>query len=90
MIKRVKLLALVVVAVLVGASRTGAQQDEVPAYRTTFYSDATHQTAVGYLYPECRSYPYVYVQYHLVGTYTSYTEDEYVFSCGGSGPEPIS
>ena len=90
MIKRVKLLALAVVVVLMGASRIGAQQDEVPAYHTTFYSDATHQTEVGYLIPQCRTYPYVYVQYYLVGTYTQYSEDEYVFSCGPGGAEPIS
>lgn len=90
MIKRVKLLSLAIALVLVCASQAGAQQDVVPAYRTTFYSDATHQTVVGYLHPDCRVFPFIYVQYYLEGTITYYTEDQFVGSCGPNGWEPIS
>ena len=90
MIKQLKTLSLsmAVAAMLAGASQAHAQS--VPAYYTTFYSDATYQTAVGYLYPECKVLPYVYVQYHLSGTYTRYSLDEYAFSCGEDGPELAS
>jgi hypothetical protein len=60
-----------------------ARADSVPAYHTVFYSDATHQTEVGHLEYECKYFPYVYVQYHLVGTYTMYAVDEYIAGyCG--------
>lgn len=90
MIKQVKMLSLslFVAAMLAGASQAGAQS--VPAYYTTFYSDATYQTEVGYLTPECRVLPYVYVQYYLTGTYTRYQVDQYAFSCGEYGPEMAS
>jgi hypothetical protein len=88
MTKRVKLLLLAIAAVLVGASQSSAD-DVVPAYITTLYSDATHQTVVGHIYPDCRVFPYVYVQYTLVGTYSYYGIDEYVGSCGPNGWEPI-
>jgi hypothetical protein len=90
MIKQVKMfsLSLTVAMLVAGASQANAQS--VPAYYTTFYSDATYQTAVGYLYPECKVLPYVYVQYHLTGSYTRYSLDEYAFSCGEYGPEMFS
>jgi hypothetical protein len=79
-----------IAAVMLGASQAGAQQDDVvPAYVTTLYSDATHQTVVGHIYPDCRVFPYVYVQYSLEGTYSIYGVDEYVGSCGPYGWEPI-
>lgn len=89
MTKRLKLLVLAIAAVLVGASRSSAQDDVVPAYITTLYSDATHQTVVGHIYPDCRVFPYVYVQYTLSGTYSQYGVDEYFGSCGPNGWEPI-
>ena len=81
---------IAIAAMLGGASQAAAQQDDVvPAYFTTLYSDATYQTVVGYIYPDCRVFPYVYVQYTLVGTYSQYGIDEYVGSCGPAGWEPI-
>ena len=90
MIKHMRMLSLslTVAAMLAGASLANAQS--VPAYYTTFYSDDTYQTAVGYLYPECKVLPYIYVQYHLTGTYTRYSLDQYAFSCGEYGPEMAS
>ncbi len=68
-----------------------AEQDGVPAYHTTFYSDATYQTAVGSLEPDCRVYPYIYVQYYLTGTHTNYAIDDYIVGyCGPNGWEPIT
>lgn len=89
MIKRVKLLLLAIAAVLVGVSQSSAQDDVVPAYVTTLYSDATYQTVVGHIWPDCRVFPYVYVQYTLAGTFSYYGIDEYVGSCGPNGWEPI-
>jgi hypothetical protein len=87
MTKRVKLLALVVAAVLVGASQAGSQQSGQSMYYTRLYSDATYQTQVGYIYPQC-SYPYV--RYYLVGTFTYYAVDEYVGFCpNGVLEQPI-
>jgi hypothetical protein len=90
MIKQVKMLSmsLAIAAMLAGASLANAQS--VPAYYTTFYSDDTYQTAVGYLTPECKVLPYIYVQYYLTGTYTRYSLDQYAFSCGEYGPELAS
>lgn len=90
MIKQVKMLSLSLTVAMMLASASLASAQSVPAYYTTFYSDATYQTAVGYLYPECKVLPYVYVQYHLTGSYTRYSLDEYAFSCGEYGPEMFS
>jgi len=79
-----------IAATLGGANQAGAQQDDVvPAYLTTLYGDATYQTVVGHIYPDCRVEPYVHVQYTLAGTYSYYGIDEYVGSCGPNGWEPI-
>jgi hypothetical protein len=65
-----------------------AEQSGEPAYHTTFYSDATYQTEVGYLYPECTGNG---IQYHLVGTFTYYAVDDYIVGyCGPYGWEEIT
>ena len=87
-----RMLGLAALAVLLLSASPGAayqEDDVVPAYVTTLYSDATHQTAVGHIYPDCRVFPYVYVQYTLVGTYTTFAVDELVGWCGPYGWEPI-
>lgn len=93
MSKKLRVMAatfLTVAALLGGAGQADAQYEVVPAYITTMYSDATHSTAVGHLYPDCQVVPYVHVQYTLVGTFTYHTTDQYVGSCGPGGWEPIS
>ncbi len=82
---------LTTVAAMLGANSQAAAEHSsgIPAYMTTLYSDATYQTVVGYIYPDCRTFPYVYVHYTLVGTYSRYGIDDYVGSCGPDGWEPI-
>ena len=71
-----------------------AEQDGIPAYHTTLYSDATYQTAVGYIDPvDCRLSPpnNYYVQYQLTGTYTTYAIDDYIVGyCGPDGWGPFT
>lgn len=71
-------------AVLLSAQATA--QDGEPMYHTIFYADAAHTQQVGYLFPECTARG---VRYHLNGTYTYYTEDELIGTCGPNGPEPL-
>jgi hypothetical protein len=80
--KRVKLLSLLFLAlftVFASVSHAWPECGAQAAYYTTLYSDATHQTQVGYIYPEC--HPYYCIWYHLVGTYSQYGVDEYAFTC---------
>jgi hypothetical protein len=56
------------------------------AYLTTLFSDASHTEVVGHIVPECG---FRYVQYHLEGTYTYYTEDEFVGYCTENGWEQL-
>jgi len=88
MSKCVKLLSLTVGMMLV-ANSLAAWPDcgPQPAYVTTLYSDATHQTVVGYITPQC--HPYYCVLYTLSGTYSIYGTDEYVFTCNGGDIEPL-
>lgn len=81
--------ALVSGAVLVGAAGQAAADELIPAYHTTYYSDASQQTVVGRLIPSCRVFPYVYVQYRLVGSQSPHGVDELAYYCGPNGPEPI-
>jgi hypothetical protein len=84
--KFVKLVASIAVGtVLLGASPARAQ---TAAYHTTFYSDASHTTQVGYLiWTGCdlNDNP----TYRLVGTYTYYTEDEPIGYCSGGEMYPL-
>ncbi|NOK09683.1 hypothetical protein [Corallococcus exercitus] len=79
------LTSLAVASVFLGASPASAGYREA-AYVTTLYSDASHTTVVGHIYPECG---WSYVQYHLVGTYTQYTTDEFVGYCTENGWEQL-
>jgi hypothetical protein len=56
------------------------------AYFTTLFSDASHTTVVGHISPECG---FRYVQYTLDGTYSQYSEDEFVGYCTQNGWEQI-
>ncbi len=55
-----------------------------PAYYVTFYSDASHTTAVGSLTPRCG---WSAVLYDLEGQHTYYSVDEFAFYCPAT-PEP--
>lgn len=80
MSQRVKLLSLIVVIMLMAASLAAwPEWGPQPAYVTTLYSDATYQTVVGYITPQC--HPYYGVLYTLSGTYSYYGIDEYVYTC---------
>ena len=88
MSKRTKLLSLSVGMMLVAANLAAWPEcGPQPAYVTTLYSDATHQTVVGYITPQC--HPYYCVLYTLSGTYSIYGTDEYVFTCYGGEIEPL-
>ena len=72
--------SIAVAAVLVTASPASAQYDGSQIWNTTYYSDASHQTAVGFLmFTECvQGQAY----YRLVGQQTAYYEiDGPVGSC---------
>ncbi|HEX6375601.1 MAG TPA: hypothetical protein VFZ91_07755 [Allosphingosinicella sp.] len=69
--KRINLLSSIAVAIVfLGASPSSAQYDPGAIYDTTYYSDSSHQTAVGFLmWTECvdgQAY------YRLVGQQTSH------------------
>jgi hypothetical protein len=75
--KRIKILGSIATAIaLLGASPASA----TTATHTTFYSDASRQTEVGYLlWTGCDAYDNP--TYHLVGTYTYFTIDEPIGYC---------
>ncbi|NOK22018.1 hypothetical protein [Corallococcus carmarthensis] len=79
------LTSLAVASVFLSASPVSASYREA-AYVTTLYSDASHTTVVGHIYPECGLN---YIQYHLVGTYTYFATDEFVGYCTENGWEPL-
>jgi hypothetical protein len=89
MSKCAKLLSLTFAMMFVAAGNLAAWPDwgPLPAYVTTLYSDATHQTVVGYITPQC--HPYYGILYTLSGTYSIYGTDEYVFTCNGGEIEPL-
>jgi hypothetical protein len=89
MSKHVRLLALTVAMMLVAAGNVAAWPDcgSQPAYVTTLYSDATYQTVVGHITPQC--HPYYCVLYTLSGTYSIHGIDEYAFTCDGGQIEPL-
>ena len=76
----------IIAATLLTAHPASAFDYREAAYITHMYSDASKTTEVGTIYPDCG---YFYVQYHLVGTYTYFQEDEFVGYCTQYGWEPI-
>jgi hypothetical protein len=85
--KGFKIFPLAAVALSLGATPASAFFDyREAAYRTYMYSDATHQTQVGQIDPECG---YYYVQYTQSGTYTLFQVDEFVGYCTQAGWEPL-
>ena len=89
--KRIVMGSFALAALGVAASQAGAQSG-APVYRTIFYSDATHQTAVGSLeFDYCTYQSQVDgVQYQLEGTYTQYSgDDELLGYCSGGYFYPI-
>jgi hypothetical protein len=80
--KRINLLSsIAVAAVFLIASPAGAQYDGHYIWNTTYYSDSSHQNAVGFLmWVECRDDQ---ASYRLVGQQTAYQEiDGPVGECG--------
>ena len=79
--KRSRILSsIAVAAVFLGTSPASAQQQGIPAYLTTYYSDATYQTEVGHRYWSGCSYR-GYPTYHLEGTQTQYWQEELAGYC---------
>jgi hypothetical protein len=79
--------SIAVTAVFLSASPASAQQG-TPAYNTTLYSDATHQTQVGYIvWDGCDRYDFPH--YHLVGTYSQYGVDEQAGYCYEGEMQPL-
>jgi hypothetical protein len=73
--------SIAVAAVFITASPAGAQYDGHMIWNTTYYSDASHETAVGALmWTQCLQGQ---ASYRLVGTQTAYYEiDGPVGECG--------
>lgn len=78
--------ALLSGAAVLGLAGQAAADEYVPAYRTIFYSDASHQTMVGRLVPRCQTWPHVDVVYQLVGTETAHSVETLAHHCGPDGP----
>ena len=85
MLRKLGMISLAAAAFVGGPSPAFAQDGD-PMYRTHMYSDASHTEEVGYIYPTCTSRG---IQYHLVGTYTYFQEDEVVGYCNPGGPGPL-
>jgi hypothetical protein len=85
MMKRLGMISLAVAAGFSAPSPAFAQSGD-PIYRTHMYSDATETQEVGYIWGQCTSRG---IQYHLVGTYTYFQEDELVGYCDGGNPGPL-
>lgn len=83
--RQIKILSFVpVAAILLSASPASA----TAAYHTRFFSDASHQTQVGYLlWTGCDAYDNP--TYHLVGTQTSFEESEPNGYCYGGEMYPL-
>lgn len=76
--------AVLSLLVLGNAAATADYRERI--YLTTYYSDATHQSAVGSLYAECGPNEAVY---QLSGSSSQYETVEWVGWCTPSGPEYI-
>jgi hypothetical protein len=84
--KWIRILPAAACVAFLAAGPANAYDYREAAYRTHMYSDGTYTTEVGTIEPECG---YSSVQYHLVGTYTYYQQDEFVGYCTQDGWEPI-
>ena len=83
MIKLLKILPLAASISFLGAGPASACCNyHDPAYFTTMYSDASHTTVVGHIWPNCG---YYYVEYTLEGSYSIYSEDQFVGYCTEDG-----
>lgn len=92
MIAKFRIALLAVVILPVGASQAWAQPDGAPAYRTDYYNNAAHQTLVGSLTPFGCYYDEIggdSVYYRLVGTQTSYSDQELVGYCSDGEYNPV-
>ncbi|MEA3014941.1 MAG: hypothetical protein QOD42_3486 [Sphingomonadales bacterium] len=82
MLKRIAIFSVTLATLLVGPTQAVAQPSCFELILTRTYSDATHQVQVGYIYGECTGNG---ANYHLVGTFTYFQEDEVVGYCGYCG-----
>jgi hypothetical protein len=88
MTKRSKLLGSIVVATVLLSANPASAQNGNPAYHTTFYSDSSHSTQVGYLiWSGCDRWNNP--QYELVDSYSYYTEDELIGYCVDGEMAPL-
>jgi hypothetical protein len=86
--KQINILSSIAVATVFLSASPASAQYGTPAYHTTFYSDASHQTQVGYLiWTGCDRYDNP--TYELVDTYTYFTEDEPIGYCYGGEMWPL-
>jgi hypothetical protein len=85
--KLLKMLPLAACLTFMTAGPASAYYDyHEAAYFTTLYSDASHTTVVGHIWPNCG---YYYVEYYLEGTYSIYSEDQLVGYCSAAGWDPV-
>jgi hypothetical protein len=92
MITRLKTFSMIAATLLVGASEIVAQPMGAPAYRTDYYNNAAHQTLVGSIIPTGCEYDEFggdSVNYRLVGTQTSYPDQELVGYCSEGNYNPV-
>jgi hypothetical protein len=87
MISRLKIVSLAAATLLIGASQAWAQPEGTPAYRTDFYNNAAHDTLVGSISPIGCDDDEVY--YRLIGTQTSYSDQELVGYCSEGVYNPV-
>lgn len=76
--------SIAVAAVLASSGPASAQwgQQGTPVYNSTYYSDATHQTAVGYMrWSGCDGFDNP--QYEFEGSYSQYEESYFIGYCQG-------
>jgi hypothetical protein len=92
MLKRIAVASFTLTALLAGPGIASAQPPGVPAYSTTYYSDASHSTVVGHLFWNgCDYYNDTDTpHYRLYGTQTSYHDDDLAGYCYGGEMYPIS
>jgi hypothetical protein len=83
--------SIAVAAVLLSAGPASAQEQQgTPVYNSTYYSDATQQTAVGYMkWSGCYGDN---PQFELEGSYSQYESSYFIGYCQGGqmvlGPPP--
>jgi hypothetical protein len=91
MLKRIIISSLATATLLAGASPALAVDPPLAIYRTTFYSDSSHQTEIGHTQLRYCTYDYETngAIFRLVGSSSSYHDDELIGYCNEGNFEPI-